>query len=226
MASSACMSGRVLGLGTSAVLGEEELFQGRLPAQQLLDARSCQYPQQWLDRSSHLAPDNVALHFNRSHPGTRERSGTGPSNVASTVSAERWRISASVPISTSRPSRKIPTRSHNASTSLRMCEDRKTVWPRSRASWTQWRKACSMSGSSPLVGSSRTRSSGGHQRGEQDQLLTIPFGVGADLLRGIQIEASDQLVPVGDVHSALHSAEQVEGLGTGERCHRLASPAT
>ena len=49
----------------------------------------------------------------------------------------------------------MPTRSHSASTSLRMCEERKTVWPRSLASRTVSRKATSISGSRPLVGSSR-----------------------------------------------------------------------
>ncbi len=69
-------------------------------------------------------------------PGTRDRSGTEPSKVASTVSAERWRSCASVPTSTSFPARRMATRSHSASTSLRMCEDRNTVWPRSRDSST------------------------------------------------------------------------------------------
>jgi hypothetical protein len=49
----------------------------------------------------------------------------------------------------------MPTRSHSASTSLRMCEERKTVWPRCLASWTVSRNATSINGSRPLVGSSR-----------------------------------------------------------------------
>ncbi len=89
-------------------------------------------------------------------PGTPDRSGTGPSKVASTVSALRCRIWASVPSSASLPARRMATRSHSASTSLMMCEDKKTVWPRSRASRMAARNACSISGSSPLVGSSRT----------------------------------------------------------------------
>ena len=93
-------------------------------------------------------------------PGTPVRSGTAPSKVASTLSALRWRISASVPISTRLPSRRIPTRSQSASSSLMMCDDKNTVWPRPRASLMQWRKACSINGSSPLVGSSRTSRSG------------------------------------------------------------------
>ena len=55
-----------------------------------------------------------------------------------------------------RPARNIATRSHTASTSLRMCDDNNTVCPRSRASPTHARNTCSMSGSSPVVGSSKS----------------------------------------------------------------------
>ena len=50
-------------------------------------------------------------------------------------------------------------RSHSASTSLRMCEDRNTVWPRSLASSMHARNATSISGSRPLVGSSSSSKS-------------------------------------------------------------------
>ena len=58
-----------------------------------------------------------------------------------------------------RPARSIATRSQTASTSLRMWDDSSTVWPRSPASRTQARKTCSISGSSPVVGSSRSSTS-------------------------------------------------------------------
>ena len=63
-----------------------------------------------------------------------------------------------VSTSTSRPARRIATRSHTASTSASWCELRKTVWPRSLASATQRRNSRSISGSRPLVGSSSTSS--------------------------------------------------------------------
>ena len=66
-------------------------------------------------------------------------------------------MSASVPSSTSLPDRKMATRSHSTSTSCSMCDDKKMVWSRALASCTQARNACSMSGSSPLVGSSMMR---------------------------------------------------------------------
>ncbi len=63
-------------------------------------------------------------------------------------------------ISTSLPSRRMPTRVHSCSTSERMCDDRNTVAPRSRASLMHVRNSFSMSGSRPLVGSSSRSTSG------------------------------------------------------------------
>ena len=61
-----------------------------------------------------------------------------------------------MPTSTNRPWRRIATRSHTASTSDRMCDERKTVWPFARAAWTHDRNSTSIRGSRPLVGSSST----------------------------------------------------------------------
>ncbi len=76
------------------------------------------------------------------------------------------------------PASRIPMR---ASTSLRMWEDKNTLWPRALASWTAWRNACSMSGSSPLVGLSQDERVGpGHERRHQHELLAVPLGVDSD----------------------------------------------
>src|ERR1039457_3190894 len=115
----------------ATVLSQEQLLQRGLAAQQLRDVRVRQHFQQRRDRAAHLARTTRPSTCTELTPGTPDRSGTGPSKVASTVSALRCLIWASVPISTSLPSRKMATRSHSASTSLMMCEDRKTVWPRS-----------------------------------------------------------------------------------------------
>jgi len=56
-----------------------------------------------------------------------------------------------------------------------------------------------------------------HEGGNEDQLLAIALRVSADLLGGVEIETLDQLASIDVVHSALHTAEQVEGLGAGER---------
>ena len=61
---------------------------------------------------------------------------------------------------TSRPSRMMPTRSQIRSTSSSSCEERNTVAPRSRSSATTVRNSSCISGSNPLVGSSRITSSG------------------------------------------------------------------
>ena len=71
----------------------------------------------------------------------------------------RWRISASVPVSTARPCRMIVTRSQSASTSARMWLESRTVRPRRRSSLMHCWKTSSISGSRPDVGSSRISSS-------------------------------------------------------------------
>ncbi len=77
----------------------------------------------------------------------------------------------------------MPTRSQTASTSLRMCDERKTVWPRSFASRTVSRNAISISGSRPLVGSSRiSRSARRGERRDQLHLLAVALRERAHLL--------------------------------------------
>ena len=71
----------------------------------------------------------------------------------------RWRSSASVPDSTMRPARMMLTRSHSASTSARMWLDSSTVRPLWRFVGDHSRKAASISGSRPEVGSSSSSSS-------------------------------------------------------------------
>lgn len=89
-------------------------------------------------------------------PSMRVTSGGSSSKVASTVTAERRRISSRVPSSTSFPLRRIASLSDRASTSASMCEERKTVCPLFLASRTQCRKTSYISRSRPTVGSSIT----------------------------------------------------------------------
>ena len=162
---SARTAGQFLGLGPRSVVGEEQLLEGGFAAQQLVDARRGQDLQQRLDA---CPGPGSARPCPRPRPSSRRqrRRGRGPGRrrwlrrSAPTGGASR----RAFPSRPATPSRRIPTRSHSASTSLRMCEDRKTVWPRSVASWTQWRNACSISGSRPLVGSSSRSSRGRHIR--------------------------------------------------------------
>ncbi len=66
-----------------------------------------------------------------------------------------------------------------------------------------------------LVENEQVRS--GHQGRDQDDLLTIPLGVGANLLGRIEIEPGHELLAVGLVHLSLHPAQQVQGLFAGQR---------
>ena len=59
-----------------------------------------------------------------------------------------------------RPARRMPTRSATRSTSDRLWLERKTVRPSARTSRMMACSSCCMSGSRPLLGSSRMSSSG------------------------------------------------------------------
>ena len=63
-------------------------------------------------------------------PGSPASPVGGPASSAGIEVRVRWRSSASVPVSTVRPSRMMLTRSHSASTSARMWLDSRTVRPR------------------------------------------------------------------------------------------------
>ena len=95
---------RLCGSSLVAVLGEEQLLQRRLAAHQPGDARARPGPSATArpTRAPGSGPTRPSVSTELT-PGTPDRSGTAPSNVASTVSALRCRISASVPISTSFP---------------------------------------------------------------------------------------------------------------------------
>ena len=152
---------------------------------------------------SALAPALVE----RARPAAPAASAPAPSKVTSTVWALRWRSSASVPSSTSRPSRRMPTRSQSASTSLRMCEERKTVWPRSlglvdRVAERHLHQRVEAAGrlvEEQQVGAAR-------ERRDQLHLLAVALRQRAHLLGGVELEALDQRVAVGDVGAAAQRA--------------------
>jgi hypothetical protein len=56
----------------------------------------------------------------------------------------------------------------------------------------------------------------GGERGDDGDLLPVALGVGAALLRRVEVEALDQLVPAGGVEAAPQAGEQVDGLAAGE----------
>ena len=126
----------------------------------------------------------------------------------------RCRSSARLPDSTVRPSRMIVTRSARRSTSLRMWLDSSTVVPAATRSATHAANTCSISGSSPEVGSSSTsRSTSAAKRRDQRDLLPVALGVGPAPPGRVEPEAFQQLLaaPVARVGAA-HAQQQVDRL--------------
>ena len=147
-----------------------------------------------------------------------DRSGGGPSSSACTRTAASPRSTSRRPVSMIRPARSIATRSHTASTSLRMCDDSSTVCPRSRASRTQAAEHLLHQRVEPggrLVEQQQVGPAG--ERGDEQDLLPVAVAVGADLLVEHQLEPIDQLVAVGGVDRAVHVGQEPQRLGAGER---------
>ena len=118
-------------------------------------------------------------------------------------------------------------RSHSASTSLRTCEDKSTLCPRSRASWMLLPERLlhqRVEAAGRLIEDQQLGAR--HQGGDERELLAIALGVRADLHRRIEGEALHELVAVADVHATLDLAEQVQRLGAGERRPEIVSPGT
>ena len=121
------------------------------------------------------------------------RSGSVPETSACTRLRRRCRRSASVPVSTARPSRMIVTRSASCSTSLRMWLDSSTVVP------------CGLVLGQALVEDllhERVEAGGGlvqdeqvgrgGERGDQGDLLPVALGVGPALLGRVELEPLEQ----------------------------------
>ena len=151
------------------------------------------------DAAGHLAAQRV-----RARPRRRARrraaggSAPGRRRSTSTVCAPRCRSSASVPWSTSRPSRRMPTRSQSASTSLRMCDDRKTVWPRSLGLGTRLAERHLHERVEPARRLVQDQQVGaGRERGDELHLLPVALRERAHLLARVELEPLDQHVAVG-----------------------------
>ncbi len=89
-------------------------------------------------------------------PGSDANADSGASVTTVNDVLVRCRSSASVPFSTATPARMMVTRSHSSSTSLRMWLESSTVAPSAFTLATCARNTASITGSSPLVGSSST----------------------------------------------------------------------
>ena len=110
-----------------AVVRDEQLLERGLARRQPVDAGRGERPQERLHRARHVALERVAVDDDVAHAGDPDRSGGGPSSSARTRSAASRATRSSCPVSMIRPARSIATRSHTASTSLKMCDDSNTV---------------------------------------------------------------------------------------------------
>ena len=197
-----------------AVVRQEQLLERRFAAEQLDAPRGGEAPSAAARRCRRPGSGRGCPRPRpRRRPGTRVRSGAAVERRLDRQGREVAHLRPACRSRRARPARRIPTRSQSASTSLRMCDDRNTDCPSPRASATQARNACSISGSRPAVGSSSTSSSGRqHERRDQQQLLTVPLRVRPHLLRRVEREPFDQAIAVRLVDRAVDPAEQVQGL--------------
>ena len=151
-------------------------------------------------------------------PGTAEMSGTAPSNVAWTLRAERWRMSERGTDLDERPAAQdadpVAQRLHLAQ-DVRGQEDRLAPLARLLRTLAEDLLHERVQAARGLV--QHEQVSPGHEGGDEEDLLAVALGVLADLLGRVEVEALDELVPVGRVDLALHPAEEVERLGPGER---------
>ena len=182
-----------------AVVPQEQLLQrGRLAgqgAQAELGRGGARSPSEMVGVDVEAGP--VAIdRAGRGSPAARPGpAGLGDGLGGRSTCGSDARSSCSVPLCTVRPARMMLTRSHSASTSARMWLDSRTVRPSALTSRMQSWKTASISGSRPEVGSSRISSSALRgERGDQADLLPVALRVGARLLRGIELEALEQLV--------------------------------
>jgi hypothetical protein len=111
----------------------------------------------------------------------------------------------------------MATRSLSASTSLRMCEERKTACPPAPGLHHALAEHLLHEGVESgrrLVEDQQVGARA--ERSDEQDLLAIALGVGPDLLGHVELEAVDQLVAVHPIHGALHPAQQVERFASGQ----------
>ena len=142
---------------------------------------------------------------------------TGDANVISTCRTARSRSDATVSTSIRRPARMIPTRCAACCTSSSEWDERKTVRPSAAVSRSRRRNSSCRSGSRPLVGSSRMRSSGRCMNAcTTPELLPVALRQLADRPVERDGEALDELFAVGPVDVAAQAGQGVELLAAGQ----------
>ena len=202
-----------------AVVRDEQLLERRLARRHVLDAGVGQRAQQRLHRAGHVALDRRGRRRRRcSRRRARESRAPAPSSSARTWSAARPRSTSRRPVSMIRPARSIATRSHTASTSLRMCDDSNTVCPRSRASRDARAEHLLHERVEPGRRLVEQQEIGpARERGDQQDLLPVAVAVRADLLVGRRARTGRRARRGRRRRPSRGRAEEPQRLGAGER---------
>ena len=199
-------------------MGEEQLLEGRLAADQMANAGRREDLEQGLDRAVHLAPDPVPLHLDRRHAGHLVEPGRRP------VEHGLHGHGGEVPHLCERADLGQPSRpqdGHAVAERLDLAQDvggqehGLAVVPRLLHAAAERLLHQRVEPGGGLVEDQQLRTA--HQGRDQDHLLAVALRVGPDLLRGIELEACDELVAVAGVHPPVDLAEEVEGLGPRQR---------
>ena len=203
--------------GVAAVLREEQLLERRLPAQQFRDPGVRQDFQQRGDRAAHVAADHPPVHLHRGHPGYARQ--IGDRAIEGGLDRERGEM-PHLGQRSHLHELACPQDAHPVAERLHLAQDVRGEEHRLAA-------VASFTDALPerllhqriqparrLVQDEQVGA--GHQRGDQDDLLPVALGVGADLLGRIELEPRDQLVPVHLIDAPLDTAEELKGLGAGE----------
>lgn len=109
------------------VVVQEDLLERRLAARQARHPMLGKLGDQWRHLPGYFEPQRARPRIGHLNAGQRAQPRSGARERNLIVCALRWRNWSSALSSTSFPARRIPMRSQVASTSLRMCEDKKTL---------------------------------------------------------------------------------------------------
>ncbi len=201
-----------------AVVGEKQLLQRRLPAEQPRHPSVRQRGQQRLDRPGHLAAQRAPLGHHAAHAGNPRQVGGFPAERR--LDGDRRQVPqlAQCPCLSDPPAaqdhypvaQRLDLAQHVGGQ-----EDGLAAPARLGDALPEHRLHQRIEPAGRLVEDEEFRAC--HQCGNEQDLLAVAPGVGAHLLGRVEIEPGDQLVPVRLVRPAVQSAEKVQGLGPGQR---------
>jgi len=176
-----------------------------------------EHPQQRLDRADHLAADPVAVDLHRGDARDlgqvrRRRGERGVDRQRGQVTHLRQR--AHLDQLTGTQDRHPVAQRLDLAEDVRRQEDSVPPPPRLRNALAERLLHQRIQPAGRLIQDQQVGPRA--QRGDQQHLLPVALGVGVDPLRRVQLEPPDQLVPIGSVDLAVHPAQQVQRLRTGQ----------